>query len=184
MDSLTLVEAYVAAWNAFQKTKLITAVQNEKSLELLANFEDGIEVRSREIRASELRKFVLSKSDDLYLINVHDAVVELGKIPLSLDSKSTLEEVLDIIQNGNTGPVAIHEGEGQPPTPDSKIVREAIYGGFLHGDLSKRKITSSRNATSVNLAFFGWLSYTESVCEVMYSMCLETLASIGRKDSK
>ena len=49
LKSLALVEEKVAAGNAFQNSKQIIAVQHESSPALLANFEEGIEVRSRDL---------------------------------------------------------------------------------------------------------------------------------------
>lgn len=175
MTDMDLVRAFIHAWEDYQKTKSLTELANEKSLELLANFENGIELKVREIRASELRKFVLAKSDVLYLPRIHFAISNLGFVPLDESSIATLEDILENIQSGNIGPIAIHEAEGSEPTPDSKIVKDAIYGGFLHGDLDKRDRNQHRNNLSVNLALFGWLSYVESICDFMYQMCLVTV---------
>ena len=175
MNDIDLVRSFIHAWEGYQKTKSLTELANEKSLELLANFEVGIELKVREIRAAELRKFVLAKTDVLYLSRIHSAISNLAAISLDESSISTLEVILKNIQSGNTGPIAIHEAEGAEPTPDSRIVRDAIYGGFLHGDIDKRERNQHRNNMSINLALFGWLSYVESVCGVMYQMCLATV---------
>jgi hypothetical protein len=79
------------------------------------------------------------------------------------------------MQSGNTGLISIHEVEGAEPTPDSRIAREALCGGFLHGDTDKRDRNQHRNNMSINLALFGWLSYVESVCGVLYQMCWATV---------
>jgi len=175
MHDLDLIRAYMHAWDDYQKTKRLTELANEKSLELLANFVDGLELKVREIRAAELRKFVLTQSDELYLTRIHNAITNLGLIPLDHSSVATLEEILKNIQTGSTGPIAIHEADGADATPDSKIVRDAIYGGFLHGDVAKRERTHHRNSMSVNLALFGWISYVESICGFMYQMCAATV---------
>jgi len=175
VDSEARLRAYISAWESYLRTKEVTAFENEATLQLLANFDDSLEVKAREIRAAELRKFVFSVEDDLYLAKVHDAVEALGRIPNVEGAKETLLVVLARIQTGHTGPVWIHEGDGEP-TPDSSIVRQAIYGGFLHGDLLKREVNVTRHPTTINLALFGWISFVEGVCQVVYNMAKQSIS--------
>ena len=165
---LELVSAFVATFEYYLEIKASQPIRDENSLNLFGSEDVDSEIRIRISRLAAMRKFTFSKGDDLYLANVIKALLRLGLFEIDIESEKKLFEVLDDLHDGNVGPFTIHENEESDGTPDTLIVKEALYGLLLHGDLDKLKSHLSRNKESVNLALFSWLQISERVCQIPY----------------
>lgn len=167
-NDLELVSAFVTTFEYYLEIKASQPIHDENSLNLFGSEDVDSEIRIRMSRLAAMRKFTFSKGDDLYLANVIRALLRLGLFEIDIESEKERFVVLDDLHNGNVGPFTIHENEVSGGTPDTLIVKEALYGLLLHGDLDKLKSHLSRNKDSVNLALFSWLQISERVCQIPY----------------
>ena len=163
-----LVAAFVSTFEYYQKIKASQPIVNENSLNLFGSEDVDNEIRIRLGRLAAMRKFTFSKRDTLHLANIIKALQRLGALELDRESEKEIFKVLDELHAGNVGPFTIHENEVSGPTPDTQIVKEALYGLLLHGDLAKLKSHLSRNKDAVNLALFSWLQTSERLCQIIY----------------
>ena len=166
---LELVSAFISTFEYYLAIKQSQPLKNENSLNLFGSADVDSEIRIRLGRLAAMRKFTFSKCDVLYVANIIKALQRLGELKLDPESEKELLKVLDDLHDGNVGPFIIQENEGFGSTPDTQIVRDALYGLLLHGDVNKLKSHLSRNKDAVNLALFSWLQMSERICHIPYS---------------
>lgn len=121
-----------------------------------------MKVRSQEsrwrylVRAGALRKFVLSRSDDVHFVKVLDAVEELLPAGVTRVPVSNARE--------NFGKIAtvftVDEGDG--PMPLTSLIEDFIYGSLLHGDLVRWRRNRSRGPETYDFALWIFVLDAES----------------------
>jgi hypothetical protein len=171
------LEGFKVSYELYKEQKVFDSISSETSISLIPAAVSGQDLHGRLSRAAALRKFVLGEKDPYYLVKIHDCVEELGIVRLDSDSKAHLCALLVGLQKGQAGPITIHEDGVGNPTPDSRIVDDALNGARLHSDPEKMWRHMSRNEATTNLALFTWLAQAEAVCDLAYEMACKTLAS-------
>lgn len=111
---------------------------------------------ARLVRAMALRKFALAVQDDVYIPTVFDAFERCLTDPAKVQDIRGARTRFDDLG----GQITIHEG----PAPDDertapRIIRDFIYGGFLHGDYEKHQRVKLRPDVTHDLSL--WLFTTD-----------------------
>lgn len=172
------VQGFITAFEFYKHDCDLQPLPDEGRFEFFTSEDQARSMRIRTHRAIALRKFVLQHKDAFYLVKIHLALEELGRLSIGDSSREDLERFLDQLKFGNVGAVGIIESDRGEPTLDSSIVDDLLNGQYLHSDTDKMSRHQARPDMSVNLALFGWLHLASTLCEITYQMSLETLKSI------
>ena len=172
---LALLSAFIQTFEYYQLSKNSRPIEPEHSISLLANPDEEAHVQIRIDRAAQMRKFTFSPRDSLYISKVIEALDRLQGNIVDSESQDNLSSLLEELRSGNVGPISINESQSGVSTPDSQIVRDAIHGLLLHGDMEKLNRHLSRHKSSINLALFSWLNASERLCHLVYAKAKATI---------
>lgn len=110
----------------------------------------------RVVRAMALRKFVLTKSDHVYIPSVLDAVVRC------LTNQSLVQNVEGYREGFRGLGIAIKVDEGSNvPRTAPEISEDLIYGSLLHGDYDRHERVKSRPSTTHDISLWQFTSDSE-----------------------
>lgn len=110
----------------------------------------------RVVRAMALRKFMLTKSDHVYVPTVLDAVERC------LTDQSLVQNV-EGYREGFRGlglAIRVDEGSGVPRIAP-EIIEDLIYGGLLHGDYDRHRRVRSRPSMTHDVSLWQFTSDAE-----------------------
>jgi hypothetical protein len=112
---------------------------------------------NRIVRAMTLRKFVLAKTDQVYVSKVLSAVNECSSHEQTPEIVSAFAHSLNLI--GERGRFV--DRPGHPGFGASQLVEDLIYGGLLHGDYEKWNAVHRRGDLMTEGPLFQFVSDAE-----------------------
>jgi len=107
---------------------------------------------TRMVRAASLRKFIIGKTDSVYIPTVVGAALRINEKLVPMPTVKVIEERLKAL----TVPYLGHEH-----TPD-EVLTDFLYGTLLHADYGRRERYKGFSGFEVEVALHHWVRAAES----------------------
>jgi hypothetical protein len=127
----------------------------------------------RLLRTASARKFIVQKSDEVYLAKVFDSA-EACMADSVTDRMRRLQPLRDLLQEVSTGSIGEYFLGDEEPATEPDIMADVLYGRVLHGDYHRWIRSERRQSTGweVSTAFF-WLNEAEGLIAATRKVVLD-----------
>lgn len=115
---------------------------------------------ARRVRAFSLRKFTMSKRDDVHVVKVLRAVEALAaENGTKLDASDLIEGYQKFVDGG----IAFGDPVSGGNIHASDVIEDLLYGGYLHGDYDRWQKVKRRGELTEDTALWQWTMGAEDL---------------------